>query len=154
MPNGRVHTSVTLLTTVYVSAFLADRVLTSSFPNVSLIAIGGCLAGVFLSPDLDVDNGYIGGAIIRRKLGCLPAAAWKFYWKPYAVLIPHRSFISHAPILSTAIRLVYVGWWWPFLLVRFPDAYIWLLWFAAGLAIVDFHHWFMDFVSPDKEDYS
>lgn len=149
MPNGRVHTSVTVLTSMYVGAFLVDRIAMGILQPNSLFAVAGCLSGVFLSPDLDLDGGYIGDGIIKRRLGCVLGTLWFYYWRPYSLLIPHRSWISHAPLVSTAIRLVYMFWWSPVLLAYSTDAYIWMLWFAAGLALVDFHHWFLDFVSPD-----
>lgn len=56
------------------------------------------LGGIYLSPDLD----------LRSK----PYKRWgylRWIWIPYQRLIPHRSPLSHAPVLGSAIRLVYVA---------------------------------------------
>ena len=55
------------------------------------------IGGLWLSPDLDVIS--------------KPAKRWGLLgilWFPYRKLIPHRSWISHAPIIGTLIRLVYL----------------------------------------------
>jgi uncharacterized metal-binding protein len=56
------------------------------------------LAGIFLSPDLDTVS--------------KPFKRWgvfKFLWIPYQKYIPHRSPLSHAPVLGSAIRLLYLS---------------------------------------------
>lgn len=56
------------------------------------------LAGMYLSPDLDtVSNPF-------KRWGVL-----KIIWIPYQKKIPHRSPLSHAPVLGSAIRLVYLA---------------------------------------------
>ena len=153
MPDGRTHTSVTVLTAAYSTAFLVDRIVNDGYPLRSLVMVAGCLAGILLTPDLDVDAGNIGMSIIRTWLGGIPAVLWFWYWRPYSKLIPHRSVVSHLPILSTAIRLVYMFWWVPLLYGRFPDVGLWFIWFFAGLALVDLNHAFLNFIHPDKEDF-
>ncbi len=56
------------------------------------------IGGWYLSPDLDLKS--------------LPWKRWgllKFIWIPYQKFIPHRSPLSHAPVLGSAIRLLYLG---------------------------------------------
>jgi uncharacterized metal-binding protein len=150
MPDGRTHTSVTVLTSIYASVFLLDRVTSGSFPLESTAVIVGCLSGVVLTPDLDVDGGNVGFSIIRRRAGSLPAFLWRAYWFPYSRLIPHRHWVSHLPLVSTAIRLTYLFWWIPLVPVT---SWLWtaFLWFAVGLALADFNHAFLDFVRPDDD---
>lgn len=75
---------------------------------VSPAAALGCLSGVLLSPDLDVDTGYYGLHVIRAIWGEAGAAVWRAFWLPYAKIMPHRSIASHFPLVSTAVRLGYV----------------------------------------------
>ena len=56
------------------------------------------LGGLYLSPDLDTVS--------------KPSKRWgvlKFLWIPYQKHIPHRSPLSHAPVLGSAIRLLYLA---------------------------------------------
>jgi uncharacterized metal-binding protein len=56
------------------------------------------LGGYWLSPDLDIKS--------------RPFLRWsvlRFIWIPYQRLIPHRSPLSHAPVLGSLIRLVYLA---------------------------------------------
>ncbi len=58
------------------------------------------IGGWYLSPDLDLKS--------------LPWKRWgllKFIWLPYQKFIPHRSPLSHAPLLGSVIRLVYLAAW-------------------------------------------
>ncbi|WP_320663608.1 metal-binding protein [Prochlorococcus sp. MIT 1223] len=55
------------------------------------------VGGLWLSPDLD---------IISK-----PLKRWGFLqvlWWPYRKIIPHRSNLSHSPIIGTTIRLIYL----------------------------------------------
>ena len=56
------------------------------------------LAGMMLSPDLDTVSKPF------KRWGVL-----KFLWIPYQKNIPHRSPLSHAPVLGSAIRLLYLA---------------------------------------------
>lgn len=67
----------------------------------------GYLFGAYLDPDSDQINltGADGRAI--RKFGIL-GIMWVMYWMPYAWVMPHRSFFSHFPVVSTIIRDLYI----------------------------------------------
>jgi uncharacterized metal-binding protein len=57
-----------------------------------------CLGGLYLSPDLDlVSKPY-------KRWGWL-----RWIWIPYQKYIPHRSPLSHAPIIGSIIRLLYLA---------------------------------------------
>lgn len=96
MPGGRVHTLLT-----------ASQLATAVIARQPVEYCAGLAAGILLSPDLDVDNGNISDALLRRVARPLQWA-WRILWTPYAMLIPHRHWLSHAPILSTLVRLGYL----------------------------------------------
>lgn len=109
------------------------------------------LAGMILQPDLDVDGGYIGYALLEP----IPPVYyfWRIYWYPYSRVIRHRSFLSHGPLIGTGIRLVYlfgpayliIAWIqgsWPL--------WLWILPLAKALTLTDFLHFVMDFYNPDR----
>lgn len=128
--------------------------------QAGLFVLGGTWAGIFLTPDLDqawvINKGE--QTIIRYTLGL--GYIWLAIWHLYATLIPHRSPLSHWPVVGTAGRLlwlyivylgIYLVWGVPAdsLLGRWvlwgqaqPDAY----WYAAlvGLALSDSLHFAMD----------
>jgi uncharacterized metal-binding protein len=68
-------------------------------PMLGLIAASShLLGGLYLSPDLDLKS--------------LPWKRWgilKFIWLPYQKFIPHRHWLSHAPVIGSAVRLLYLG---------------------------------------------
>ncbi len=106
MPNGNIHnlSTTALAVTLPVAVFAAGIL-----PAGRVVALSvGCLAGLLLSPDLDIDKGNISYRIIRRSMGCLPGLLWKLFWMPYARFIPHRSWMSHGPIVGTLLRLIYL----------------------------------------------
>lgn len=134
MPSGRVHSAVTLTTAVLLSCY-------------DPIMAAGAASGVLLSPDLDCDLGYIGFAKLRsiRFIGGPAAFVWEWWWKPYSIFVPHRSPTSHAPIISTIIRICYLAI--PFFVANiFIDMTIpsWLGRAIIGLIIVDCLHILLD----------
>jgi uncharacterized metal-binding protein len=155
MPNGRTHSLATAVAAGVASSVLilfADQPL----PVVTAFA-GGCLLGLIVNPDLDVRFSTHAHRVVRRTAGQVIAEAWKLIWWPYARLIPrHRHFLSHLPLLGTAIRLVYlwlvISILW-FIASRFaplPNLYpplgqplAW--WLAGGLAFSDALHTVMDY---------
>ncbi len=76
--------------------------------EISFMAIG-CLFGLFLSPDADVDGGYIGFWYIRKLFGKPGEFLWSILWTPYQRALKHRSFWSHTPIIGTVVRLLYMA---------------------------------------------
>jgi uncharacterized metal-binding protein len=114
-------------------------------------AAAGAIFGLWSHPDRDCP-----AAKIDRQMGILGLVG-AIIWTPYAYLVPHRSRVSHGPIIGTVGRLLYLAavvaaplyflqqmagvdaataW----LLERRPD----LLYAAAGLALSDLLHWIMD----------
>ena len=63
-----------------------------------LASIAFVIGGLWLSPDLDIHSTAL------KRWGLL-----KIVWWPYRKLIRHRSFLSHAPFIGTALRLLYLS---------------------------------------------
>lgn len=68
----------------------------------------GALMGIMLTPDLDVDRGYIGNSILKKRVGSWAERGWSLLWYFYRRSIKHGSELSHLPILSTIVRLAYL----------------------------------------------
>lgn len=145
MPDGRVHASVSVLTALYSGG--ASIYAYFKFEGVAptVLSTGaGALAGLLITPDLDLDAGnpahlFLKGSVFAEVLHII----WKVYWFPYAKLVPHRSWVSHLPFISTLIRVAYVFWWVYFI---WPDWWdpMWAFWFVFGLCLSDLNHWFLD----------
>jgi uncharacterized metal-binding protein len=75
-------------------------IITGSYSlELGLIAASShLLGGLYLSPDLDLKS------IPWKRWGLL-----KFIWLPYQKSIPHRHWLSHAPVIGSAVRLLYLG---------------------------------------------
>jgi uncharacterized metal-binding protein len=145
MPKGTTH--------ALISAGAAGAMLYltySSGPSEALALASGCLAGILISPDLDVDDGSLSTGIVRREAGRIPAFAWRALWYPYARLIRHRSWLSHFPFIGTALRIAYLGLiaWLILLLLGHPWPWAslpdWVPFAMIGLSISDLMHWAAD----------
>ena len=121
----------------------------------------GCLAGVLLSPDLDIPSRTRSEYLVYRHLGKFLGALWFAFWWLYARLVPHRSPLSHWPIIGTMGRFMYVYvfggllWYGGTWLLNGTGAWIpmfaWLQmpffsWALVGLVLADSLHFFMDFL--------
>jgi len=156
MASGRTHNVGTLVLVPIVTwiawEFSHHDMLTTWLAGV------GCFCGIFISPDLDMQQRTVSETtLLRWSLGI--GYLWVFLWYPYAMLFRHRG-ISHTPIFGTVTRIVYLLGM--ALLVQhlahsFADAQ-WNIWpwihqhwqyiaiFSAGLAIADLGHWVLDHV--------
>jgi uncharacterized metal-binding protein len=90
MPNYRGPFGHRNQTIVLAALSLGIPILTQNLWD--LLVTCGILAGLKLSPDLDLNPNAFG---IIGRIG---------FANEYAELIPHRSLISHTPVLSTALR--------------------------------------------------
>jgi len=137
MASGKVHNKVTVAITpiVMIGVFaLAKR------PEYAILSGIGCLSGIMLTPDLDQENlNTIEWALVKKTLGL--GFLWIMYWFPYALVLKHRSFWSHFPIIGTAIRFVYQFWMIPILI---DIHFVYYLYFFVGLCFSDIAHWYLD----------
>ena len=121
------------------------------------LAIGaGFLAGYWLGkyvePDLDHRN-FTGSEYRAMRELKFIGAILVGYFQPYAYLLPHRHFLSHTPIISTAIRFVYLFWWVGILWVKSDNIILLnvMLGIFYGLCMSDTVHWMLDFEKQIKE---
>ena len=150
MPGNKVHINwykrfipVTLLFTVTIAIFIGV------IPSVTFLA--GYLLGAICDPDLDQIG--LSGAEGRamRKFGIL-GVMWVMYWFPYGYVMPHRSFISHFPFVSTLLRLGYLFFIPAILALYFQWTVDWKLmgelfmWLLCGLGIADTLHYLLDWI--------
>ena len=148
MPSGQTHAKATVALAIgggLLAYFSLDQTLIHS-----VALSGGALVGVVLTPDLDVNNGSISQRIVRRSGGDVLGLLWILLWWPYGQLIPHRSPLSHFPVLGTVLRLAYLLFlptvlFWAlggnFATLAFPQ---WVLWMVGGLTLADTLHFIMD----------
>ena len=156
MPSGIVHAKMSLLLAVP-CAGMALGAGSAMAPREAVLhaasAALGCVAGIFLTPDLDQEGLSSSESwVIKATLGL--GFLWVMLWYPYARLCKHRAPISHWPLLGTAGRLAYLG-----LFVGLAVAFGWrppnvptlpLAWAITGLAISDAAHWLMDWKLGDR----
>lgn len=163
MASGKAHATASILLTV--PAGLIALGLGGDWTAATACAVGS-LAGVVLSPDLDVDNPTHSNYIIGKYLGCLGAGTWFAFWWPYAKFIPHRSPLSHWPVLGTLGRLLYMvilgaPLWFILTLILFGSGQqlptpnltlrVWLEWGIVGLMLSDTMHYLMDYLPAFRQ---
>lgn len=151
MPKGTTHAKATLALAA-AGGFFAFH---NGYPLPQVMALtGGTLAGLILTPDLDIDEGCISHDIVRRTAGRGIGRLWALFWRPYGLMLPHRSRLSHMPVLGTAIRLAYISilpallWFFAGLfavgLLNNPVFPAWGIWAIGGLVLADTLHYLMD----------
>jgi len=106
MPSGIIHAAITTVAAGGLYWGLSQ----AGYPDhTTMAAAAGCMAGILLTPDLDVDNPTRSHYVVYRKFGAAPFLVWLAIWYPYGKAIGHRSWLSHGPIISTIIRLLYLS---------------------------------------------
>jgi len=95
VPAGRTHDQVTWLTTPGVA--IGTWLLTQTLDLTLLTAFSFLFAGLMFSGDLDVKS------VQYKRWGW-----FRWIWIPYQKWVPHRSPLSHGPVLGTLARLVYL----------------------------------------------
>lgn len=147
------------------SGVLAPYALVNLMNGDPYMYIAGNVVGILVGCDLDVDAGNVSDSIIR-KVSPTAQWIWRKFWTPYSLALPHRSTLSHFPVLSTLIRLGYimvglnllmfVGWG----IARMAGidntvSFVWL-WdnsFFWGLVHADTVHWMADQFIKGKEQF-
>lgn len=142
MATGKQHAEALQLAAV--PAGLLALYITSEVETAVAVAIG-VLAGIIIDPDLDMVQPTRSEWQMRQALGLI-GHVWAWYWLPYAWLVPHRSWISHKPVIGTAIRVSYLLIlpliFVPTLAQLVANKYFFVG--LIGLATADTIHWFMD----------
>jgi uncharacterized metal-binding protein len=147
MPDGKTHAAIT---TIAAAGLYGAGTLLGLPDGVPLALAGGCMVGLLITPDLDVNDRIYAHHLLRREAGRLPALAWKTFWLPYSRLVPHRHWLSHAPFIGTSLRLGYLvllawlllalfGHPWPW-----QELPAWAPWAVWGLVVSDALHWAAD----------
>jgi hypothetical protein len=102
-----------------------------------------------MSPDLDVDGGFYGFFLIRKRFGNLASIIWEQYWKLYALKMPHRGAWSHSVLISSLIRIGYLfipililGYFLGYNLLYWWD---WWIYLSYGVIIGDLGHIALDY---------
>ena len=153
MSSGKTHATAT--TALVFPVAMTSMLLMPHDPLSGAIIGGlGCLTGLVIDPDLDIEN------ITRSEWQVIKrfwifGMLWVAFWYPYARAIPHRSPLSHWPLLGTAGRVFYLLLWVKLLgvILGVPVPIqlivtnsLFMIWFY-GLAVADTAHFIMDVVS-------
>jgi uncharacterized metal-binding protein len=94
MPSGRTHDRITIwgLPVIVGATYWQTR----DSSMTLLIAGGFMLGGLMFGPDLDIYS------VQYQRWGW-----FKWIWLPYQKSLRHRSFLSHGPVIGTALRVLY-----------------------------------------------
>jgi uncharacterized metal-binding protein len=98
MSSGRTHDRITLISLPILTGI--SLALTRNAELTLWVAGSFLFGGLMFGPDLDIHS----NQSIRW--------GWfRWMWQPYRQAIPHRSALSHGPVIGTVCRLLYVGLW-------------------------------------------
>lgn len=143
MPSGPRHTKASVVVALSASAglFLYS-------PPAAFWCSFGALSGIMIGPDWDVNNGNITYHYVRKYAGLPAEFVWRCFLWIYAHVMPHRGVMSHGPIISTLIRLLYISAFvapvWIYLKLPPPRFSVEAGWWLVGLICSDVTHYFMD----------
>jgi uncharacterized metal-binding protein len=98
MSSGRTHDRITLISLPILTGI--SLALTRNAELTLWVAGSFLFGGLMFGPDLDIHSNQ------SIRWGWL-----RWMWQPYRQAVPHRSTLSHGPIIGTVCRLLYVGLW-------------------------------------------
>lgn len=182
-PDGYYHGRITLFLAPVSAAFGFLAMLIATADVLMAIAgavagLCGCAIGLVIDPDLDQEmvtssewrmikapESLLFGPLRQSRIaksvvhavGAAIGGIWVGLWMPYALLMPHRSALSHFPIVSTVIRCAYlyiISWVGRWLIFKVTGWYLWV-WLAPegyqiltvaiiGLMLSDLGHYLRD----------
>ena len=161
MSDGKAHAKASKILAVFAGPATGAICHTAGLGVVDSVLAGfgaavGCgVLGLVLGPDLDQPGVTAGEWVVIKRLGPL---GWIFvsYWWLYAQVIPHqhptarRNPLSHMPVVSTLIRLIYLLWFPAGVVVsrgvQVPGwAAVVVAGMVVGLMVSDTGHWAMDY---------
>ncbi len=160
MPSGKVHGAMTISAA---SGVIAPYLIVQLNGNPYWY-LAGTLVGLFITPDLDLNNPNYSDFILRR---IFPPFQWiwRILWTPYSLFLPHRSPISHFPIIGTLFRIGYIflllnlfSWLFSLFGNIFNNTVSHFIWFwntsfVLGLIHVDTLHFLADKSIKGKEQF-
>src|SRR3990167_10887483 len=149
MPSGKVHSVSNIV--VALSGATTMLLLERGTEGIMGVATGAMI-GILCGPDQDVDGGNIADYIIRRYTGVAVEVMWDCVLTPSRKVCKHRGILSHAPIISTVLRIAYLSVF--YFLVTTPLKWLsglvhidWPLfwwWAFVGLVLADSAPWGLD----------
>lgn len=153
MSDGKTHATVTTALIFPVTAVSLLLMPDDPFSGAMAGAIG-CATGLIIDPDLDVDTITVSEWRMIKRFWIF-GMLWVVIWYPYAWAIPHRSPLSHWPLIGTAGRVLYL-----LCLIKLTGAILGIsvgilgiislplfqVWFF-GLVVADTAHFLMDVFS-------
>lgn len=98
MPSGKTHDRITFWILPVVAVLTFGQ--TQSGILTLLVSGGFLFGGLMFGPDLDIYSRQY------QRWGFL-----RWIWIPYQKSLRHRSFLSHGPIIGTALRSLYLSLW-------------------------------------------
>lgn len=113
MPSGKTHDTITWWSTPVIA--LTGWLLTHDLMATVLLAISFAFSGLMFSGDLDLKS------VQYKRWGW-----FRWIWIPYQKMVPHRSPLSHGPVLGLATRLVYLSLWLMLLFFAFWQGALYL----------------------------
>lgn len=137
MPNAGTHIHAALL--VGAVTIPACYYTGLSIQESAIIGASVVINEVFASPDMDLNS----GSKSYKKWGIL-----RYLWKPYQLLIGHRSWLSHSGPISYTLRFLYL--FIPFFAVmsflqlKLDNAVPYMVLFYIGGCISDTLHTLLD----------
>lgn len=105
MSDGRTHRRANII----FGAIATGSSIIGGLPlPVSAAVFAGSVAGTIVTCDMDVN-----AALPASFMTKIPVVRriWKFIWRPYQLLVKHRSFWSHFPFVGTTGRVLYLMTW-------------------------------------------
>jgi len=145
MPNGYVHNRFTIILgvlTIPASLLFVD-------PQTAMWYGAGVALGIIMTPDLDQAeiHSVTPQQMVGNALGEFAENIYRVIWFPYGLFISHRSWVSHFPVVGTAIRLLYlyVLYWCACWTLRIEPIPLQVpIPLVVGLVIADTQHFILD----------
>lgn len=113
MPSGKTHDTITWWSTPVVA--LSGWMLSHDLTTAVVLGASFAFSGLMFSGDLDLKS------VQYKRWGW-----FRWIWIPYQKMVPHRSPLSHGPVLGLATRLVYLSLWLMILFFLFWQGAVYL----------------------------
>jgi len=157
MPSGKVHYHYFKIG--FIPAIPVSLITLVYFPYVGTGMLVGYAMGRYVTPDWDIMGvSEDEGKMVRE----IPILGYFLYGisSTYGAIFRrlHRNYLTHFPMLSTFIRLVFLFWWLPLLLYFVKiSSHAWGLYgdmffgILIGLSLADAIHWFLDLLTEQEK---